>query len=61
VLKDMSHERLVLRPICQELLMEGVLVVLNSLQHRQHLLGHLLLNGCLMGLLCCQVSLLLSE
>jgi hypothetical protein len=61
VLKDVSHERTMLCPVCQELLLKGVLAVLNSLKHRQHLLEYLLLDGYLMGLLCYQVSLLLSE
>ena len=61
MLKDMSHERPVLCPDCQGLLLEGVLAVLNSLEHRQHPLGHLLLDGCLTSLLYCQMSVLLSE
>jgi hypothetical protein len=61
VLKDMSHECPMLCSVCQELLLKGVLVVLNGLEHGQHPLEHLLLDGCLSGLLCCQVSLLLSE
>jgi hypothetical protein len=61
VLKDMSHECSVLCPVCQELLLKSVLAVLNSLEHGQHLLGHMVLDGYLLGLLCFQVSLLLSE
>jgi hypothetical protein len=49
----MCHKRSVLCPVCQELLLKGVLVVLNNLEHGQHLLGHLLLDGCLKSLLCC--------
>jgi hypothetical protein len=61
VLKDMRHEGLVLCPICQELLLKGVLTVLDSLKHGEHPFGHLLLDSCLSSLLCCQMSLLLRK
>jgi hypothetical protein len=51
VLKDVSHERPVLCPVYQEVLLKSVLVVLNSLEHGQHPLGHLLLDRCLSGML----------
>jgi hypothetical protein len=61
VLKNVSHEGPLLRPICQELLLESVIAVLGSLKHREHPLGHLLLDGYLTCLLSYQVSLLLSQ
>lgn len=61
MLKDMSHESPVLRPICQKLLLKGVLTVLNSLKHGKHPFEHLLVDRCLMSLLSYQVSLLLGE
>jgi hypothetical protein len=61
MLKHESHEGPVLSPVCQKLLLESIMSVLNSLKHREHSLGHLLLNHCLTGLLGCQVSLLLSK
>ena len=61
VLKDMSPKRPVLGPICQEPLLQSVLTVLNSLKHREHPFGHLLLDGWLSSLLCCQMSLLLCK
>jgi hypothetical protein len=33
MLKDMSHESLVLSPVCLELLLQSVLLVLNGLKH----------------------------
>jgi hypothetical protein len=57
----MCHKRLVLGPVCQELLLKSVLTVLDSLKHGEHLFGHLLLDGCLSSLLCCQMSLLLCK
>jgi hypothetical protein len=59
VLKDMHHERPVLRPVCQELLLKSVLTVLDSLKHGEHTFGHLLLDGCLSSMLCYQMSLML--
>jgi hypothetical protein len=50
VLKDMSHKRPVLGPVCQELLLQSVLTVLNCLKHKEHPFGHLLLDGCLSSL-----------
>jgi hypothetical protein len=61
MLKHESHEGPVLSPVCQKMLLESILSVLNSLKHRKHSLGHLLLNRCLTGLLGYQVSLLLSK
>jgi hypothetical protein len=55
----MCHEHQVLGPICQELLLKSVLMVLDSRKHGEHPLGHLLLDGFLSSLLCCQTSLLL--
>jgi hypothetical protein len=57
----MCHRRPVLGPVCQELLLKSVLMVLNSLKHREHPFGHLLMDGCLSSLLCCQMSLLLRQ
>jgi hypothetical protein len=54
VLKHKSHECPVLSPILKKLLLQRILSVLNRLKHREHSLGHLLLD-------CGQVSLLLSE
>jgi hypothetical protein len=54
MLKHESHECPVLSPVLEELLLQSILSVLNSLKHREHPLGHLLLD-------CCQVSLLLSK
>jgi hypothetical protein len=59
MLKDMSHESPVLSPICQELLLQSVISVLNGLKHGYHPFGHLLLNSCVSSLLGCQMSLLL--
>jgi hypothetical protein len=56
----LSHERSMLHPICQEMLLKSVLAVLNSLKHRKHPLRHLLQDGYLICLLSCQVSLLLG-
>jgi hypothetical protein len=53
VLKDKRHERTVLYPVCQELLLKGVLTVLDSLKHGEHLFEHLLVDSCLSSLLCC--------
>jgi hypothetical protein len=50
----MTHEGPVLSPVCQKLLLQSILPVLNSLKHREHSLRHLLLDRC-------QVSLLLSK
>jgi hypothetical protein len=61
VLKDMCHKRPVLGPIYRELLLKSVLTVLDSLKHGEHPFGHLLLDGCLSSLLCCQMSLLLRK
>jgi hypothetical protein len=58
MLKNMSHEGPMLIPICQKLLLQSVLPVLNSLKERKHPLGHLLLDHCLTSLLSCQSSLL---
>ena len=58
MLKNVSHEGPVLSPICQKLLLQSVLPVLNSLKEREHPLGHLLLDRCLTSLLSCQSSLL---
>jgi hypothetical protein len=58
MLKNMSHEGPVLSPICQKLLLQSVLSVLNSLEERKHPLEHLLLDHCLTSLLSCQSSLL---
>jgi hypothetical protein len=57
----MCHERTVLGPVCQELLLKSVMTVLDSLKHGEHPFGHLLLDGCLMSPLCCQMSLLLRK
>jgi hypothetical protein len=54
MLKHESHEGHVLSPVCQKLLLKSIMSVLNSLKHREHSLGHLLLERC-------QVSLLLSK
>jgi hypothetical protein len=61
VMKDMCHKHWMLDPVCQGLLLKSVLTVLNSLKHREHPFGHLLLDGCLSSLLCCQMSLLLRK
>jgi hypothetical protein len=61
VLKDMSHKHPVLGPVCQELLLKSVLMVLDSLKHKEHPFGHLLLDGCLSSVLYCQMSLLLRK
>jgi hypothetical protein len=61
MLKNVSHEGPVLNPICQKLLLQSVLSVLNCLKHREHPLGHLLLDRCLTSLLGCQKSLLLCK
>jgi hypothetical protein len=61
MLKNVSHEGPVLSPVCQKLLLQSVLSVLNSLKHGKHSLRHLLLNSCLSCLLDCQMSLLLSK
>jgi hypothetical protein len=60
MLKNMSHEGPVLSPICQKLLLQSVLPILNSLKEREreHPLGHLLLDRCLMSLLSRLTSLL---
>jgi hypothetical protein len=54
MLKHESHECLVLGPVLEKLLLQSILSVLNRLKHREHSLGHLLLDRC-------QVSLLLSK
>jgi hypothetical protein len=54
MLKHESHECPVLSPVLEKLLLQSILPVLNRLKHREHSLGHLLLD-------CCQVSLLLSK
>jgi hypothetical protein len=54
VLKHESHECPVLSPVLEKLLLKSILPVLNRLKHREHSLGHLLLDRC-------QVSLLLSK
>ena len=54
MLKHESHECPVLSPILEKLLLQSILPVLNRLKHREHSLGHLLLDRC-------QVSLLLSK
>jgi hypothetical protein len=61
MLKKVSHEGPVLSPVYQKLLLQSVLTVLNRLKHREHPLGHLLLDCCLSSLLGCQMSLLLSK
>jgi hypothetical protein len=61
VLKNMRHERLVLGPVYQELLLKSVLTVLDNLKHGEHPFGHLLLDGYLLSLLCCQMSLMLHK
>jgi hypothetical protein len=58
MLKNVSHEGPVLSPMCQKLLLQSVLSVLNCLKHREHPLGHLLLDRCQMSLLGCLSSLL---
>jgi hypothetical protein len=57
----MSHKRSVLGPVCQELLLQSVLTVLNWLKHGEHPFRHLLLDGCLSSLLYCQMRLLLHK
>lgn len=57
----MSHKCPMLCPICQHLSLKGIMTILNSLKHQEHLLGLLLLNCCMTSLLGCQVSLLLSQ
>jgi hypothetical protein len=54
MLKHESYECPVLSPILEKLLLQSILSVLNHLKHREHSLGHLLLDRC-------QVSLLLSK
>ena len=54
----MKAQCLAVSPICQKLLLQSVLPVLNSLKERKHPLGHLLLDRCLTSLLSCQSSLL---
>jgi hypothetical protein len=54
VLKHESHECPVLNPVLKKLLLQSILSVLNRLKHREHSLGHLLLDRY-------QVSLLLGE
>jgi hypothetical protein len=61
VLKDMCHECPLLDTIYQELLLKSVLTVLDSLKHGEHPFEHLLLDGCLASMLCCQMSLLLRK
>jgi hypothetical protein len=61
MLKDMSHKSPMLSPVCQELLLQSVLAVLNRLKHREHPFRHPLLNGYLSSLLGCQMSLLLCR
>jgi hypothetical protein len=58
MLKNVNHEGPVLSPICQKLLLQSVLSVLNSLKQGKHPLGHLLLDRCLTRLLSCLSSLL---
>jgi hypothetical protein len=53
-MKHESHECPVLSPVLEKLLLQSILSILNSLKHREHSLGHLLLDRC-------QVSLLLSK
>jgi hypothetical protein len=57
----MSHKSPVLGPVCQELLLQSVLTVLNCLKHGEHPFGHLLLDSCLSSLLGYQMSLLLCK
>jgi hypothetical protein len=54
MLKHESHECPVLSTVLKKLLLQSILPILNRLKHREHSLGHLLLDRC-------QVSLLLSE
>jgi hypothetical protein len=54
MLKHESHECPVLSSVLEELLLQSILSVLNHLKHREHCLGHLLLDRY-------QVSLLLSK
>jgi hypothetical protein len=68
MLKNVSHEGLVLSPVYQKLLLQSVLSILNHLKHREHPLGHLMLDrcpssllGCLSSLLRCNKSLLLRK
>jgi hypothetical protein len=62
MLKNVSHEGPVLSPVCQKLLLlQSVLTVLNRLKHREHSLGHLLLDHCLSSMLGHQMSLLLTK
>jgi hypothetical protein len=61
MLKDMSHKSPMLSPVCQKLLLQSVLMVLNGLKYGKHLLGHLLLESCLSSLLGCLMSLLLCK
>ena len=53
-MKHESHESPVLSSVLKKLLLQSIMSVLNRLKHREHSLGHLLLDHC-------QVSLLLSE
>jgi hypothetical protein len=61
MLKNVSHEGPVLSPVYQKLLLQSVLSVLNHLKHREHPLGHLMLDHCLSSLLGCNKSLLLRK
>jgi hypothetical protein len=54
MLKHESHECPVLSPVLEKLPLQCILSVLNGLKHREHSLGHLMLDRC-------QVSLLLSK
>jgi hypothetical protein len=58
MLKNVSHEGPVLSPVCQKLLQQSVLSVLNSLKQGKHPLGDLLLDRCLTSLLSFLSSLL---
>jgi hypothetical protein len=57
----MCHKCPVLGHVCQELLLKSVLTVLDSVKNEEHLFRHLLLDGYLSSLLCCQMSLLLRK
>jgi hypothetical protein len=54
MLKHESRECPILSLVLEKLLLQSILPVLNCLKHREHSLGHLLLDRC-------QVSLLLSK
>jgi hypothetical protein len=61
MLKNVSHEGLMLSSVYQKLLLQSVMSDLNCLKHREHPLRHLLLDRCLTSLLGCQKSLLLCK